>query len=191
MSKEHIVEKILLDAKLRANSFVKEQTDKANDILADAAEQCKQYIYTFKSETDKMVADIESRSKTVAELDARKLTLAAKTRLLDEVFKRAADKLASLGKDECRALLIAMLRSAAEDGDVITVGKRQRDCLSDGDVAQVAGDKGITLTLAKISGDFDGMILSGNGVDKNLTFEVEIELLREELETQIAKEIFG
>ena len=84
-----------------------------------------------------------------------------------------------------------MLRSAAEDGDVITVGKRQRDCLSDGDVAQVAGDKGITLTLAKISGDFDGMILSGNGVDKNLTFEVEIALLREELETQIAKEIFG
>ena len=147
MSKEHIVEKILLDAKLRANSFVKEQTDKADDILADAAEQCKQYIYTFKSETDKMVADIESRSKTVAELDARKLTLAAKTRLLDEVFRRAADKLASLGKDECRALLIAMLRSAAEDGDVITVGKRQRDCLNDGDVAQVAGDKGRYLRM--------------------------------------------
>lgn len=56
---------------------------------------------------------------------------------------------------------------------------------------EMAGDKGITLTLAKISGDFDGMILSGNGVDKNLTFEVEIALLREELETQIAKEIFG
>ena len=55
----------------------------------------------------------------------------------------------------------------------------------------MAGDKGITLTLAKISGDFDGMILSGNGVDKNLTFEVEIALLRDELETQIAKEIFG
>ncbi|MDE7373533.1 MAG: hypothetical protein K2N18_05670, partial [Clostridia bacterium] len=91
MSKESIVEKIMSDAKARANSFVREQNEKAKEILADAAQECKSYIYTFKAETDTMVADIESRSRTVAELDSKKIMLAAKTRLLDGVFSRAVE----------------------------------------------------------------------------------------------------
>lgn len=190
MSKESIVEKIISDAKARANSFVREQHEKAKEILADAAHECKSYIYSFKAETDTMVAEIESRSRTVAELDSKKIMLAAKTRLLDGVFSRAAEKLASLDKDTQRSLLIAMLTEYAEDGDIVTLGKGQIDCLSGYDVSQVAESKGITLRLSQVYGDFDGMVLSGNGVDKNLTYGVEISLLRENLETQIAKELF-
>ena len=190
MSKESIVEKIMSDAKARAKSFVKEQSEKAEDILASAAQECKSYIYNFKAETDTMVADIESRSRTVAELDSKKIMLSAKTRLLDSVFSRAVEKLASLDKDTQRSLLVAMLNEYAEDGDVVTLGRGQRDCLSPYDVSQVAESKGIMLRLSEIGGDFDGMILSGNGVDKNLTYGVEVSLLREDLETQIAKELF-
>ena len=190
MSKESIVEKIASDAKARANSFVREQNEKAKEILADASQQCKSYIYTFKAETDTMVADIESRSRTVAELDSKKIMLSAKTRLLDGVFSRAVEKLASLDRDTQHRLLVAMLNEYAEDGDVITLGRGQRDCLSPYDVSQIAEGKGIALRLSEISGDFDGMILSGNGVDKNLNYGVEISLLREDLETQIAKELF-
>lgn len=190
MSKESIVEKILSDAKTRAKSFVRDQSEKAQEILAEAAQECKSYIYTFKAETDTMVADIESRSRTVAELDSRKIMLAAKTRLLDGVFSRAAEKLASLDNDTQRRLLIAMIDAVAEDGDVITLGEGQKDCLNAYDVAQIAQSKGITLTLSDGYGDFDGLVLSGKGVDKNLTFDVEIALLREDLETQIAKELF-
>ena len=190
MSKESIVEKIISDAKSRANSFVREQNEKAKEIIASTAQECKSYIYNFKAETDTMVADIESRSRTVAELDERKIMLAAKTRLLDSVFSRAVEKLAALDNDTQRSLLIAMLSEAAEDGDIITLGERQRYCLSASDVASVAASKGIALRLSEVYGDFDGMILSGKGVDKNLTFDVEISLLREDLETQIAKELF-
>lgn len=191
MSREAIIEKILSDAEIRANSFIEEQTAKADEILADAAEQCKSYYYTFKAETDKMVAEVQSRAKTVAELDARKLMLATKTKVLDGVFKRAVEKLTELDKEQCKRLLLAMLLSSAEDGDVITLGKAQADCLDKDDVAAVAERKGIKLSLSGKYGDFDGMTLSNNGVDKNLTFEVEVALLREETETQIAKEIFG
>lgn len=191
MSREAIIEKILSDAEIRANSFIEEQTAKADEILADAAEQCKSYYYTFKAETDKMVAEVQSRAKTVAELDARKLMLATKTKVLDGVFKRAVEKLTELDKEQCKKLLLAMLESYAEDGDVITLGKAQADCLCEDDVAAVAERKGIKLSLSGKHGDFDGMTLTSNGVDKNLTFEVEVALLREETETQIAKEIFG
>lgn len=191
MSKESIVEKILSDAKARAGSFVREQSEKADDILADAAHECKSYIYSFKAETDRLVADIDARARTVAELDAKKILLAAKTRLLDSVFTRATEKLSELDVDTRRRLLLAMLNEFAEDGDVVKLGRRQRQCLGSGDVAYVATCKGITLTLSDVLGDFDGMILSGRSVDKNLTFDVEIALLRETLEMQIAKELFG
>lgn len=190
MSKEAIVEKILSDAGTRAESFVSEQKDKADDILAEAAEQCKSYIYTFQAETDRMVSDIESRAKTVAELDARKLMLAKKTELLDRVFDRATEKLVGLDRETARRLLLGML-GAAEDGDVITLGARQQGCLDKDDIERFAAERGISLTLSKTPGNFDGMVLSGKGVDKNLTYGVEISLLRESIETEIAKEIFG
>lgn len=190
MSKEVIVQKIISDAESRANSYIEEQTAKANAILANAADECNSYYRAFKAETDKMVADIEARAKTVAELDARKLLLATKTKVLDNVFARALEKLCKLDKEECGKLLLGML-GVAEDGDVITLGRNQAGCLSKDDIARFAVERGIRLTLSEIAGDFNGMILSGNGVDKNLTFEVEVALLREEIETQIAKEIFG
>lgn len=190
MSKESIIEKIQSDAKTRAKSFVNEQNEKAKDILADAAQECKSYIFNFKAETDRMVADIESRARTVAELDAKKIMLAAKTKLLDSVFSRAVEKLAELDIYTQHDLIVAMLDEFAEDGDVVTLGKKQMNCFTTYDIAQIAAYKGISLKLSENAGDFDGMVLSGNGVDKNLTFDVEVALLREDLETQIAKELF-
>ncbi len=50
----------------------------------------------------------------------------------------------------------------------------------------------ISLTLSDKLGDFDGgVILSENGVDKNFTFEIEVALLKEQTEANVAKEIFG
>lgn len=191
MSKEAIVDKIISDAEIRANSFIEEQTKKADEILAEAAEQCKNYFYAFKAETDTICADIESRAKTVAELDSRKILLATKTKVLDGVFQRALEKLKKLPANECKDLFKAMLRQVAEDGDTVTLGKAQSEVLDENDVLEIAREKGVSLKLSKSFGDFDGMVLSGGGVDKNLTFEVEVDMLREEFETQIAKEIFG
>ena len=59
-------------------------------------------------------------------------------------------------------------------------------------LAQFAKEKGISLTLSDKLGDFDGgVILSENGVDKNFTFEIEVALLKEQTEANVAKEIFG
>ena len=190
MSKESIVQKILSDAEIRANSFIEEQTAKAEEILAAADKQCEAYRSSFSSETDRMVFDLEARGKSVAELEVRKLMLASKAKLLDGVFARATELVKSLDSDTQKKLLLGMLE-AAEDGDVITLGNAQKDMLTSGDIEEYAKEKGIHLSLSENFGDFDGMVISGKGVDKNLTFDVEISLLREEVETQIAKELFG
>lgn len=190
MSKEAIVNKIISDAEVKAKSFLEEQTAKANEIIAEAVRQCKSYYDAFKRETDREADEIAARAKTVAELDVRKLLLAEKKRALDSVFDVALEKLISLDGEAMKKLLLGMLKEA-ESGDTVTVGKRQRGILTKEDVDKFADERHIKLTLSSEYGEFDGLMISGGGVDKNLTFEVEIALLREDLETQMAKEIFG
>lgn len=191
MSKEAIIDKILSDARIKADAIIGEANEKADSIIAQAAEVCKAYVYNSKSETDAKALDIETRSKTVAELDAKKLQLAAKTQIINMVFDRALDKLRNLDTERYRALVFAMLENAV-DGDTVVISQREKDIVTKGALNEFAKQRGIKLTLADEFGNFDGgIVIKSRGVDKNFTFEVEIQLLKEELETQVAKEIFG
>lgn len=191
MSKEAIIDKILSDANLKGDAIIGEANEKADEIISLAAKQCKDYLYQSKTEIDRLTLEIDERSRSVAELDARKLLLAAKTQVLDSVYAKTLEKLRSLDKEQYSALIFSMLESA-KDGDVVTVSEREKDIVTKESLADFAKKKGISLTLADKFGDFDGgVVISENGVDNNFTLEVEVALLREQTETKIAKEIFG
>lgn len=191
MSKEAIIDKILSDANLKGDAIIGEANEKANEIISLAANQCKDYLYKSKTEIDKLTLEIDERSRSVAELDARKLLLAAKAQVLDSVYAKTLEKLRNLDKEQYSALIFSMLENA-KDGDVVTVSEREKDIVTKESLADFAKKKGISLTLADKFGDFDGgVIISENGVDNNFTLEVEVALLREQTETKIAKEIFG
>lgn len=191
MSKEAIIDKILSDANLKGDAIIGEANEKANEIISLAANQCKDYLYKSKTEIDRLTLEIDERSRSVAELDARKLLLAAKAQVLDSVYAKTLEKLRSLDKEQYSALIFSMLENA-KDGDVVTVSEREKDIVTKESLADFAKKKGISLTLADKFGDFDGgVIISENGVDNNFTLEVEVALLREQTETKIAKEIFG
>jgi len=191
MSKEAIIDKILSDANLKGDAIIGEANEKADEIISLAAKQCKDYLYQSKTEIDRLTLEIDERSRSVAELDARKLLLAAKAQVLDSVYAKTLEKLRNLDKEQYSALIFSMLENA-KDGDVVTVSEREKDIVTKESLADFAKKKGISLTLADKFGDFDGgVIISENGVDNNFTLEVEVALLREQTETKIAKEIFG
>lgn len=191
MSKEAIIDKILSDANLKGDAIIGEANEKANEIISLAANQCKDYLYKSKTEIDRLTLEIDERSRSVAELDARKLLLAAKAQVLDSVYAKTLEKLRNLDKEQYSAMIFSMLENA-KDGDVVTVSEREKDIVTKESLADFAKKKGISLTLADKFGDFDGgVIISENGVDNNFTLEVEVALLREQTETKIAKEIFG
>lgn len=191
MSKEAIIDKILSDANLKGDAIIGEANEKADEIISLAAKQCKDFLYKSKTEIDRLTLEIDERSRSVAELDARKLLLAAKTQVLDSVYAKTLEKLRNLDKEQYSALIFSMLENA-NDGDVVTVSEREKDIVTKESLADFAKKKGISLTLADKFGDFDGgVIISENGVDNNFTLEVEVALLREQTETKIAKEIFG
>ena len=191
MAKEAIIDKILSDANLKGDAIIGEANGKADEIISLAAKQCKDYLYQSKTEIDRLTLEIDERSRSVAELDARKLLLAAKTQVLDDVYAKTLEKLRNLDKEQYGALIFAMLENA-KDGDVVIISKREKDIVTKQSLADFAKKKGIKLTLADKFGDFDGgVIISENGVDNNFTLDVEVSILREQTETKIAKEIFG
>ena len=191
MSKEAIIEKIISDGQKKADAILLEAREKADEILADAASECKTYYDQSVYEMNKQVDDILARGKTVAELDAKKLQLGAKAQILGTVFSSALDKLLALDKKALKGLLVGMLANA-EDGDVVIISANEKDVLTEKDVKDFAAKKGIKLSLAKEFGDFKGgLMLRGNGIDKNFTFEVEIAMIRDEIEMNIAKELFA
>ena len=191
MSKEAIVEKIISDGQKKSDAILQEAREKADEILAEAAGECKTYYDQSVYDTGKLVDDILSRGKTVAELDAKKLQLGAKANILNAVFDSALEKLRSLDKKAYKGLLLSMLKNA-EDGDEVIISAREKDILTAQDVKEYAEKRGIKLSLAKEFGDFDGgLMLRGKGIDKNFTFEVEVAMLRDEIEMNIAKELFA
>ncbi len=190
MGKEAIIEKIISDAEARANAILEEARLKADEIIATAAQECKEYLAKNKHEIDVATSEIAKRSETVAELDARKLGLGAKSKTLDLTYSLVLEKLRNLDKKTLKALLLGML-DKAEGGDVVIISENEKDIVTSKVVQDVAKKKGITLTLSEKFGDFDGgMILSGKGVDKNLTFDAELDVLREDTEGRVAKELF-
>jgi V/A-type H+-transporting ATPase subunit E len=191
MGKQAILDKIYSEAKHRADAMVGEAHAKAYSILTECDTQCRSYAQTAAAEAAAVAAEIAANARTVAELDAKKLMLDAKSKLLGRVYSLALQKITALD-DKTYERLIAVLLEKAEDGDTVTVSERERAFVSPEYIEKLAREKGIKLTLDKSCGDFyGGVVLSNNKVDKNLSLEVEMSLLRESREAETARKLFG
>ena len=91
MSKEAIIDKILSDANLKGDAIIGEANEKANEIISLAANQCKDYLYKSKTEIDRLTLEIDERSRSVAELDARKLVTGVQTCALP-IFEKSRQR---------------------------------------------------------------------------------------------------
>ena len=182
--KDVIIEKILSDARQEADKIVAEANDYATATLDKAKAQAKDKV----SVAEKAAV---GRRTTVAGLDLKKAKLNAKIALLDDVYDKAADAVRNVPDKDYKNLIEGMLDSAAEDGDVVTISKNDAKVLTKAFFDSYSKKRGINLSLSKDLGDFKGgVVLSGGGVDKNLTLEVEIKLLREQTESEIAGLLF-
>lgn len=189
--KDAIIQKIIGDATAHANTIIADAKKYSDGLIAAAEKEAKVKVSEAEKQAEKNGVEYVNRRLTVAALDLKKAKLNAKMRLLDEVYSDACDELTKLKPAEYKKLITGMLDSAAADGDTVTVAKADAKVLTASFFADYSKEKGIKLSLSKKYGDFNGgIILSGKGVDKNLTLEVELKLLREQTEGEIAKLLF-
>lgn len=189
---QKIIDKILSDATHDAGEMLSEALKKAEALVAaKQAEADAEYDLSVE-EARKAGEEVVRRRLTVADLEVKKLLLSAKKQAVDEAFEESLKKLLALPKEEYAALVESMIASAADDGDVVVISENDKNVLTKAVFDKISAKIGKKLTLSDTFGNFrGGVMLLGKGVDKNLTFESELALLRDEVEPEVAKIMFS
>ncbi len=185
-----ISEKIIADARVIANSTAEEGNIKAQEIIDGANNDIAIYREKNMRETFALRDEIVARRISVANLEAKKIMLGARRDVLNSAFDGATELI--LGDDETYLALIERMLSYADDGDVVCISERDKDRITENFISAIAAKRGIELTLGGDYADIKGgVVLRGKNYDKNLSVDVEMQFLREEIEHVVAEELFG
>ncbi len=185
-----ISEKIIADARVIANSTAEEGNIKAQAIIDGANNDIAIYREKNMRETFALRDEIVARRISVANLEAKKIMLGARRDVLNSAFDGATERI--LGDDETYLALIERMLSYADDGDVVCISERDKDRITENFISAIAAKRGIELTLGGDYADIKGgVLLRGKNYDKNLSVDVEMQFLREEIEHVVAEELFG
>lgn len=188
--KEEIINKIIRDAQKIATSTLEEGVAKAQEIINVAENDAKIYRAKNRTESQQERDDILRRRITVANLEVKKLMLAAKQQLIGKAFDESVDAIRA-DKKGYAEMLKGML-GYASDGDILTISKNDKDIFTKKFIDEAVAAKGVKVTLNSQLGNFKGgIILSNASSDKNFTLEVELSSLRDEIEPEIARMLFG
>lgn len=194
MSAEKVVEKILADAgvqtekiKSEADNKVKQLTEQSTAQLADFTKETSQLEKTAFEEA-------KSRVLATARMDIAKQNLQTRKSVIDDVFVKAADAIKNMSDTDYVQLMEKLVLASAETGDEqIVIGKNDSR-FGPGfleSVNEKLTGKG-NLSIADDKADIDaGFILRRGKVRINVSLEVLLSQTREELETELAKEIFS
>jgi V/A-type H+-transporting ATPase subunit E len=145
----------------------------------------------------KDAAERVERLGGVAQLEARKLNLAARQEMLDKAFDLAMEKLLTLPEDEYAKLLTSLALRASSTGtealvfsttDRARYGKRV--VLQANEQLESQG-KTAALTLSEESRPFRGGLYVQNGkIETNCTFSTLLRLQRQQMAGEVAKVLF-
>lgn len=191
MSLAQITEKIEQDARAEAEKIFACAREQEAEINEETRAAINKIEVSTKLRFDRERPEIFRRRDIVAKLDAGKLLLGAKRRLIQDVFDSALTKMCSLGRDEYLVFCERLLIEASESGDeVIEISADEKHI--DKDWLDKFNEKhGTKITLAdkrlNISG---GFLLSKNRVCINCSLEMLVQTAQEKLETEVVKRLF-
>lgn len=194
---EKIIGRIDSDAQSEIDAVMAKAQAQADEITARYAAQAAEEREEILKRGRKAAAEREERLASSAQMEAKKLMLAAKQEMLDAAFDEALKQLCTLSADAYVELLAKLAVRASSTGTEqiimsqtdrkpygVKVAKRANQLL------EAAGKTG-SLTLSAESGAFQGgLLLSDGDVEVNCTFETLVRLTRSEIAGEVAKVLF-
>lgn len=196
MEAEQVVGKILSEARVEAEKIVSVAKTKAADEQAKLESELAEY----KKQTEVLAAeaaqDKKERMLAMARMGVRKELGAAKVALVDGVFTQAREQIRNLKDKEYCELMAALMEKAVETGDEEVIVGEDEKRIDDKFIKQInrqlgsgfKGNLGLSQERADISG---GFILRRNNIQVNASIEVLVSSMREELESEVVKELFA
>ncbi len=192
-----IIQKIEETSLTETRKVLEEAKDRRAKIISSAKAEAESRRDQILGEARSRAAKAESLSKARADALRRQIVLRAKQELIDAVFAEALARLSSMPAEAYRETVLGALRSFAAGVETVTLGSEDEvklgpDFAAVANAAMVeAGKPGkLTITYAKTSLG-GGLMLTSGGVSENLTFPTLLGRLRDDMEMEVARVLFG
>ena len=188
---ERIRQRIADDAQQEADRRLTEARTQAEAITARFRAQAEAEAKDLEERNTKAAAAREERLESMAQMEARKVLLAAKQELVEKAYVLALDKLCALPEAEYVQALTALLEEASSTGTEEAVfSPKDRDGAGKAAV-KAANAAGRKLTLSKDTADIrGGFLLRDRNVEVNCAFETLVRLQKAETSGAVVKKLF-
>ena len=186
--KENIINKILTDSDARCGEILSAAETQAKAMIFDAQSAVERDRAALKVRIDAQTAERKRNRMSNAELDAKKYSLQVKQQLISRCYELAYDKLTKMSDADRLDLIGSLIEKYAETGETVYV--TQADAKGVTQVWLNGFDKQLKLGKKYLKAD-GGIVLEGDGYEKDLTLRSVIRFTREQTESRVADVILG
>jgi V/A-type H+-transporting ATPase subunit E len=195
---ENLSAKIIEDANIKAESILKEAKNNEALMIESKVKSAKELEAQMVEKAKIEASTVTQRIISNAQLTVRNEKLTAMQKMIDKVFAEALEKLLTINDAEYMALVkrYLLLMPIAGDEEIILPGKYS-NIVSDEYLSEInitlkgLGKIGAIKLSSEARNIKSGFIVLKNGIEINNTFESLVNSLRDELESEIVKELFN
>ncbi|MBU7024109.1 MAG: hypothetical protein HXS40_08055 [Theionarchaea archaeon] len=190
MGIEDIKKRILEDAANQKEEILAEARKKAEEIRKEGERTAEKQKEAIILKAEQEAAEERHTLLTMERLEARKLQLTEKQKVIEKVFEKALDMLSN--HPHYSEIMEALLLEVAKGGEELILNPRDHKTLGDGFLKKVNNNLPNQLVLSKETRDMaGGFILRTSEVEINESFEEIVRALRDEMETEVARTLFA
>ena len=192
MALADIKAKIQADSGAQIKAIEAENDEKVREISRKVNAEIKEVQDSYAVRLGKEEPEVLRRREIVAELDAKRIDLGVRQRLVGEAFDAALKQLVELAPDKYVKFADKLLSQAVSTGkEVVFVGKNEKHL----DQRWIDGYNASHNTSLSLSGDklaiAGGFVLRNDKIDTNCSWEMLLADFRADIETEVAKRLFA
>ena len=189
---EKIMQRIDADAQAVIDRVLGEAKDEAAKIAEQYKVQADAEAAELTAKNEKAAAEREERLVSMAQMEARKLQLAAKQDMVEQAYVRALEKLCSMPVEEYTTVLANLLvRASASGSEEAVFSAEDRERVGQAAVAKANEISGKQLKLSEQTQPMKGgFILKDQKVEVNCTFDTLVRLQKAETAGAVVKKLF-
>ena len=189
---EKITQRIEADAQTEIDRILSAAQEEADQITGRYKAQAEAEAASLAARNEKSAAEREERLVSVAQMEARKVQLAAKQEMVEKAYDLALEKLCAMPDAQYTEVLAGLLVQASSNGReeaIFSPEDRERVGKAAVDKANAASGKQLKLSqeTRPLKG---GFVLRDENIEVNCTFDTLVRLEKAETTGAVVKKLF-
>jgi len=192
MALADIKSKIKADSQAQIQAIESENSAKIREITQSVNAEIKEVQASYAERLAKEEPEVLRRREIVAGLDAKRLDLGVRQRLVGDAFAAALKQLADLPADKYIAFANKLLAEAVETGsELVITGKDEKHL----DAKWLESYNSAHHTQLKLANEklniAGGFVLRNDKIDTNCSWDMLVNSIRGDIESEVVKKLFA